>query len=448
MDLLRRAGEKKEPFLTMLERPFYIINVLWGEQFRDYFLQFCLPSFLSPGNLPALRTRQKSRFLLATRPEDWAAMKETAIFKELERWVEPVYIEIPPCPPDKSGCEHMGIGHKLACELAFRDKAYGVLITPDCMISDGTIRNLQDHALAGIELVLVAALRFGEEPLFRHFEAIEAIPNRDRIHTGEPLAISGRQMAYAAVNGMHSETMSYEWEKYYSSGVCPAAWWKVPGEDGIVLHSLSWAPLLLDYGAIEAHDTSVLDHWTIDGDYVHKNFRDPERVHVVQDSDEMFFVSWAPLDDKEVALVPVSPINIKAVAEAMKMVQFGRSFHSEVFDSLKRSIFFNPVRLHAKEINSKWASVERRAEKKLKIALNADQSLRVRVVLKVFHATVNFFLVMREIWICRSAATHRFRQMLRGEPGVSRWVFWRVRCMLRQAIGLEPRGTAPPCPPV
>ena len=64
---------------------------------------------LSPGNIPALSTSRRSKFLIATRPEDWAAMRETPIFRLLERYIEPVYIEISPCPPGHTGCQHMGV---------------------------------------------------------------------------------------------------------------------------------------------------------------------------------------------------------------------------------------------------------------------------------------------------------------------------------------------------
>src|SRR5580704_9946579 len=46
------------PMDGLLDRPFYFIVVLWGERFREYFLEYCAPSLLSPGNLPALSTRQ------------------------------------------------------------------------------------------------------------------------------------------------------------------------------------------------------------------------------------------------------------------------------------------------------------------------------------------------------------------------------------------------------
>ncbi len=62
----------------MLDRPFYFILVLWGERFRNYFLDLCLPTLLSPRNLPALATRPRSKFLICTRPHDWAAMTGSA----------------------------------------------------------------------------------------------------------------------------------------------------------------------------------------------------------------------------------------------------------------------------------------------------------------------------------------------------------------------------------
>src|SRR5271168_391515 len=92
-----------------LDRAFYFIVVLWGERFRKYFLDFCLASALSPGNIPTLQTTARSKFLIATRPEDWTAMRGSKMLQSLERYVEPVHIEIPPCPPDRSGYQHMSI---------------------------------------------------------------------------------------------------------------------------------------------------------------------------------------------------------------------------------------------------------------------------------------------------------------------------------------------------
>src|SRR5215217_117467 len=100
----------------MLERSFYFIVVLWGARFCNYFLDFCLPTLLAAGNLPSLQTKQRSKFLVCTRPEDWAALQKAPVFRLLSQYVEPVYVEIPPCPPGIPGGVHMGIGHRRGCE--------------------------------------------------------------------------------------------------------------------------------------------------------------------------------------------------------------------------------------------------------------------------------------------------------------------------------------------
>jgi len=352
----------------VLDRSFYFIIVMWGARYRDYFLEYCLPTLLAPGNLPALATTRPSKFLIATTLKDWRELSNTAAFRKMQQYVEAVHIDIPICPPDRSGCQHMNIGHQLACAMAYRDKALGVVLTPDSMISDGTVARLQQLAYAGVELVVVAALRFGEEPFFNHLTAMGLIPARRRSESAAPLIMSGQQMACAAVNSFHPETLSYEWGAPFLFSIIPAAWWRVPGEDGIVLHSLSWAPLLLDYGAVSEHDTSTLEQWTIDGDYLFKNLGRNKKVYVIQDSDEMFLASWTPMAESADVFRPIrffqTPFG-KMIHGQLKLLQFGSSFYSDTFDPLRRKFFFLPVRWHARPLNANWSVIEKRAAKTL-----------------------------------------------------------------------------------
>ena len=60
----------------------------------------------------------------------------------------------------------------------------------------------------------------------------------------------------------------------------------------MIIHSFSWAPLLVDYSAIKKHDTSTFENWTLDGDYIFQNFKNIDLIHVVEDSDEIMLVSF------------------------------------------------------------------------------------------------------------------------------------------------------------
>ena len=64
-----------------------------------------------------------------------------------------------------------------------------------------------------------------------------------------------------ALASMHSETKIYEWDAPYFHPMPAAVWWRVPDEDGIVVHSFSWAPLLFDFSAVPNRDTSTFDEW-------------------------------------------------------------------------------------------------------------------------------------------------------------------------------------------
>ncbi len=345
----------------VLDRPFYFIVALWGERFRNYFLDLCLPSLLSPGNLPALATRRRSKFLIWTRPDDWDAIQRAPIFRLLEQHVEAVFAEIPPCPADTQGCLHMGFGHRRGLEAAYAAKAYPFVLQPDSIFSDGTLRRLQELAAQGVQLALVPALRFAEEPLFDNLRKF-GVNARGRQGSAEPIALTGRELAAAALPSMHWETLTYEWCAPYFHIAPSATWWRVPGENGVVVHCLSWAALLLDFAAVSSHDLSTFDNWTIDGDYVYKNLGEINRIHIVLDSDEMFVASWAPLAEKAYYdLTPQPALQRRLLGNFIRKERFRHWFYSDTFDPLKRNIFFRTVRWHTAPINEKWRKVERHA---------------------------------------------------------------------------------------
>jgi hypothetical protein len=352
---------------TQTLRPFYFIVVVWGQNFRDYFLDFCLPSLLSPNNIPALRNR-RGKFLICTTSEDWRVMETTPIFALLRRYIEPVLVEIPLPPVGRSGCEHMGIGHKMATDRVFRDRAYGVLVTPDYIVNDGAIAALQRHAEDGKRLVLVVALRFGEEPLFRNLAKLGALDGGERrSQLGQPLSFSSRQLVAAGIRSFHSETLRYGWESPRFSEFPAACWWSVPNEDGIVVHSLSWGPMLMDYATLERHDTTALETWTLDGDYLHANFGAKlDDIHVVSDSDEIMQISWAPLADRAQDLSPLRLHVSSLWGNFVKGSILRKTVLNPLFDPLKRKLLFVPVRWHSRPLSPAWLETEQKARSVLR----------------------------------------------------------------------------------
>jgi hypothetical protein len=160
-----------------LSRPFLFMVPFWGERYRRYFVERLLPSLLAPNNLPLLRADEGHRFLIATTPEDWAAIVDLPIIRRLRQHATPTLIEIPKptgetAPGSTSAILHQDVALKLLAKAAFQGKGYGSLMWPDCIISDGMVASLIKHARAGRHLVLCPALRQAEE------SAISELKNR------------------------------------------------------------------------------------------------------------------------------------------------------------------------------------------------------------------------------------------------------------------------------
>jgi hypothetical protein len=322
-------------------------------------------------------------------------------------------------------------------------------------------------------------LRFAEEPLFDHLEEAGISP-QGRNGIAAPITISNRELVHMALASMHSETKTYEWDAPYFHRNPAAAWWQVPGEDGIVVHCLSWAPLLFDFTAVPKHDTSVFDDWTFDGDYIYTNLGSTKRIHLVLDSDEIFMASWAPLADRPHDLNPKRLLQTKFLGSFLKGQRFNAAFYGGVFDPLKQSIFFQAVRWHARPLNEKWTAVEHRALTTLQTcvappvndpALNwspqahseqaavPDHLISPRadseqIKKQVTRALLGYLIVpvfraggvINSCWIHREAILPRLRQLVRGDPQVREWIAWRLRQLMHQLLGRNFRERRPQRP--
>ncbi|OGO90167.1 MAG: hypothetical protein A3F10_06370 [Coxiella sp. RIFCSPHIGHO2_12_FULL_42_15] len=335
-------------------RPFYFIVVVWGKQFRDYLTDYCIPSLLAPNNIPKLINNEKNKFLICTTLQDWQELQIHPTIIKLQQHIEPVLVEIPAPPQGVSSCQHMGIGHKIATEKCFADKAYGIALTPDVLVSNGTMESVQKHALAGKHVVLCAAVRFAEEPFFAGIQKMGLRSENNEF------SASSRQLVQLCLDSFHSETESYDFESANYKYIRAVALWKMPNKAGLLLHSLSWCPLLIDYGAMLQHDTSALENWTMDGDYIYKNIHDHNKIYACQDSDEIMIVSWSPLQYHQLPLksMPAHNSTAKKFINLKNRFYLAATLKLSIFDPLKLKLFWLPIFWHVNDIDTQWKEKE------------------------------------------------------------------------------------------
>ena len=357
--------------MTRSAQPFHFICAFWGDAYWREFCRICLSSLLTADNVPGLPedVREASRLVVCTTASEWASMQADPTFQAISAYLLPHFIELEPPQAGERKMKVMSRGHRLASEFAYAEGALGVWLTPDLMLTNGSVTRLLQLSQAGSAVVLCNAFRFSEEGCLPELEA------RGALVPGEPLGVTGRELTGIGLRHLHTETRQWEWEAPLFSQQPIVPYWRVfdrSGEMvGLVMHSFSWAPLLLDYSRIDAHDTSTFEHWTLDGDYVDRNFgRLPdEAVYVVRDSDEVMLVSFTREADLHFETKPVLFCKFPWLNRRLRRGCLRWLYHSTVMDDLKRRIFERTVLVHDRDIDPElWRPRIERASEEVRLA--------------------------------------------------------------------------------
>jgi hypothetical protein len=384
--------------------------VVWGERYRKYFSDYCLPSLLAPDNIPCISNKQDSRFAIATTAEDWEELNKLDIFKALRAHVEPVLLELPPFSPDDSKMMVMSSGHKKLSNYAYENGSFGVNINPDSIYSDRTVHALQESARRGVKMVLYPGVRF-------EFEAIVA-ELKARGYLDEPTAISvpPRVAAGIGVRSPHPFTAACHWDNdcffeypvyHYVVG---------PSKGLMVMHTISMGPIMLDYGAISEHRDEIFDKWTLDGDYAHSNFGHFDvytEIEYVDDSDTFMVLGFTPKAEDPVAQVPVR--GGRLFKDFNKGLQLWRVYSDPVVaDPLKKRLYLRAVVIHESDLGAEWralAARDRRILEKYVIAAIDDESV-LAYDAKYLRLPGG---ARRKPWFSKSAAMKSERFMLKAQ---------------------------------
>ena len=434
-------------------RPFYFAAIFWGQVYREYFTDLLLASLLSPNNIPVLNRRRGNKFLIAAPQTDWDAIQGHPMVRLLRAYVEPEWLNLEVSPDDHRmdrKMRAMSRGHRLVASRAFEDRAYGVFVTPDLILSDGSVEAMERLAQAGKKVVLAVAIRYQHEPILAELERM------GYLRSGQPLAIDSRNLMRIALRHLHSETRRYEYEAPWFTAYPISVYWQTPAGDGMIIHSFSWAPLVVDYGALAHHDTQTFEGSTLDGDYIYRNFHTPSDIHVVSDSDEIALVSFTKESDLHFELKPLLAGRARSVSDWYKTRMIRALKDSSVMDPLKRHIFRIPVYLHSEAISPVWTQMQSQSEQIISRVYEPNQHQeRLAAVLAAGVApdlcldlgpnTTGKWGVVRWCWRYRRFVWQRIKEKMGVAPGRSRlddgrdwvtptlglmWPIWSLRAVL------------------
>jgi hypothetical protein len=338
---------------------FCFMLVVWGERFRRYFSDYCLPSLLAPNNIPCIANKRDSKFAIATTAEDWAELNKLDVFKLLKSHIEPVFLELPPFAAADPKMMVMSSGHMKLSNYAFARKSFGININPDSIYSDCTIRALQTSARNGVKMVLYPGVRF-------EFEGVVAeLRQRGLLReTGTTLTVPPRMAAGIGIRNPHPFTIACHWDNdcffeypvyHYIGG---------PSNRAMIVHTISMGPIMLDYGAIDVHRDEIFEKWTLDGDYAHTNFGHFDirsEIEYVDDSDTFMVLGFTPKNEDAIPKVPVRGGWL--LRNFNKGLHLWRVYSDPIADPLKKRLYLRQVVIHEDELGKTWRQLAARDQR-------------------------------------------------------------------------------------
>ena len=115
---------------------------------------------------------------------------------------------------------------------------------------------------------------------------------------------------------------------------------KLKDTKNVLFHTLNWAPVLVDYAKLSQHDTDTFIEWTIDGDYIHRNFKNAEKIDVISSSDKFVLISFTR--ETDLSYLPISlqrAQKIPIIGQYFKLLILRHKIDTGVFDPLKIELF-------------------------------------------------------------------------------------------------------------
>jgi len=478
-------------------RPLYFMVPFWGRRYREYFVDLCLPSLLAPNNLPLLRAEDGHRFLMATTREDWEAIEGLPIMERLRAHATPTWIEVDdPQHAAKqeafaqynSAISYQTVCQKKLVEAAHQARAYGCLLFPDLLYSDGTVATLLKYAAEGCDLVLCSSLRQKEEAVLEDLRARGLLPAAERLsQTAQALTITPRLMADLFVRHLHPEMWIFEEDAPFPIPYVmpsPFHYWRMPDERGMVLHTFQGVPVLMNFAAVGEKHAECLERNMFEYVYINENFAHSDRIRVIQDSDELGWVSLTP------EAVNWSPPQGRDPHRAYWLERYDRlcNIRESMWDiagrhrdALRRDLFRLPIRWHTTELNEAWMKEEQRIGRLIDYAVGdyyrlgkpphrerfpyrfnfdprtllsiTSPTVRMAAKLRLIRARNRIILLLDPFWRAIGRAIHaaqvvarRMGLLLCGDRAAVKWWGWRVRKLMSGLTGQRFEEPRPPAP--
>jgi hypothetical protein len=308
-------------------KPFDLITVVWGAAYRQLFLDVCVPNQLTAGNLGALPTG--SRYRIFTTHADAAFIEAHESVRAVSQTLRVDIVVAPELATDEDQFVKLTACHARAVKDAREAGAAFIVLSPDIVISEGTLAAVVRQHRAGARAVVCTGLRIEKDGFLAALRARGSV--RD---------LPARELVALALGYPHPYTEAHAIDHPQVAtrpiGVC----WNVPGE-GFVVRPFYLHPLMVDPSRDYLPGETTIDHH-----YLVHALPERDRIHVVTDSDELQVFELSHVDAAKIDLAegPMTPWRAAGVLCRC--------------DAHQETYWRESVRIHAGEVGAAWRPIE------------------------------------------------------------------------------------------
>jgi len=323
------------------------VNVVWGEAYTDTFVNVCLPSALSAGNLGYVAANSRSSYRIYTTPKDAEKILQSRAGRQLAKLmkleISRVDAALPVDDPSASStCPQkynvMSLCHTHFIKTACNDGSAMVFLSPDLFWAENSFQRLFEIAQSGKRLLMIGALRLSKESFL-------ASLHQHHFKGGVLQPIAKRDLVGLALKHLHPETKSLVWDSGTSNAWPSLLLWKAHSE-GLILRAFHLHPLMV---RPIRHD--IFPAVTIDDDYIAHVCPDPEDEYIVRDSDEMVAFELSRHSARAEFVVPQDQ-------NTSRVAQWARTHANPKHQRFVQ----HRIRLHATALTETWRASEERSD--------------------------------------------------------------------------------------
>jgi tetratricopeptide (TPR) repeat protein len=231
-----------------------LISTIWGDRFTDLFLRITVRSLLARDNVPAVATRHRASWTIYTTEESRETCRRSPIFRRLEGLLRTEFAIFAPGEIDARNPSSHWIAWHRGAELARENGELAFFIIADLLYAASTLSRWAERFEEGYRAVWAQAQQVVAET------AIEEIERQFSPDTGEPIVLSGEEVARLTVRHLHPVRIgmfrdSRRWTRHPE-----VVFAGVPGV-GIAMRAIGSHPFCVDPSYFPMTDAfSPLDH--------------------------------------------------------------------------------------------------------------------------------------------------------------------------------------------